>query len=62
MEVTTIKLYKKTKKRLNKLKVSKRESYEDVLKRILDILNICRINPAKARDKLIVIDKMQRDF
>ena len=37
MEITTIKLEKETKKRLDKLKVHKRESYDDVLQKILGI-------------------------
>ena len=57
MEITTIKLQKKTKSRLDKLKVYKRESYEEVLQYILDILNICRINPEKARIKLLRIGR-----
>lgn len=59
MEITTIKLYKKTKKRLDKLKSYKRETYDDVLLKILNILNLTRIAPEKARIKLIELDKNQ---
>ncbi len=57
MEITTIKLKKKTKVRLDKLKIHKRESYEDVIQKMLEILNICRLNPSKAKEKLTEIDK-----
>lgn len=59
MEITTIKLEKETKKRLDKLKVHKRESYDDVLQKILGILNVCRINPFQARMKLKEIDRIK---
>jgi len=59
MEITTIKLEKETKKRLDKLKVHKRESYEDVLQKILGILNVCRVNPLQARMKLKEIDRIK---
>ena len=56
MKITTIKLQKKTKLRLDKLKSYKRETYEDILQKILDVLNTCRINPGMAKAKLIQID------
>tara|TARA_Y100000310_G_scaffold155324_1_gene154806 strand:- start:435 stop:632 length:198 start_codon:yes stop_codon:yes gene_type:complete len=59
MEITTIKLEKETKKRLDKLKIHKRESYDDVLQKILSILNVCRINPLQARMKLKEIDRVK---
>ncbi len=58
MEITTIKLAKKTKLRLDKLKLHKRQSYDEAIQHILEILNICRINPEKARSKLAEIDKI----
>ena len=57
MTITTIKLDKNTKKRLDKLKSYKRETYNDVLIKMLDILNITRINPEKARFRLIQISR-----
>jgi len=59
MEITTIKLEKSTKRRLDKLKVHKRESYDDVLQKILSILNVCRANPIQARMKLKEIDRIK---
>ena len=63
--ITTIKLEKETKSRLSRLKVHKRESYEEVLQKILSILNALKDNPLKARIKLQEIDilrKKIRDF
>ena len=60
MEITTIKLSKETKKRLNKLKTHNRESYEEILKKILNILNICKNNPIKTKEKLSDIEKIKR--
>ena len=59
-EITTIKLSKRTKERLDKMKVYKRESYEEILESIFDILNVCRINPEKAKMKLILIDEQKK--
>ena len=58
MEITTIKLAKKTKSRLDKLKTHKRDSYEDIVQRMLELLNFTRLNPAKAREKLTEIDEL----
>jgi hypothetical protein len=59
-ESTTIKLTKKTKARLDNLKEYKRESYEEVLQKMLDILNLCRVNPSGARARLLSIDRQRR--
>ncbi len=61
MENTTIKIAKKTKGRLDNLKEYKRESYEEIIEKILEVLNICRASPAKARDKLIQIDSAHKE-
>ncbi len=60
VENTTIKLSKETKSRLDHLKEYKRESYEEILQKILDILNTCRMSPMRARGKLIAIDRHRR--
>jgi len=57
LKITTIKLFKETKKRLDKLKEYERESYDQVLKKILYVLNICRRNPNKAKSILEKIDQ-----
>lgn len=59
-EITTIKLSKGTKSRLDRLKDHKRETYEDILQNLLNLLNVCRVNPEKARAKLLALDRMQR--
>ena len=56
-EITTIKLYKKTKDRLEKLRNYKRESYDEIIQKMLDILNTLRVEPERARSKLVSIDK-----
>lgn len=59
MEITTIKLQKKTKSRLDKFRIYKRETYEEILQKILELLNTCRIHPEKAKAKLIEIEHIQ---
>lgn len=59
-KTTTIKLSRATKGRLDNLKVFKRESYEDILQNILSILNICRINPERAKARLITIERQKK--
>lgn len=61
LDSTTIKLSKKTKKRLDGLREYKRESYEELLEKMLEIMNLCRANPAQARIKLIKIDKQNKE-
>lgn len=60
-ENTTIKISKKTKSRLDNLKEYRRESYEDIMEKIFDIFNTCKINPLKARAKLIKIDRQHKE-
>jgi DNA-binding TFAR19-related protein (PDSD5 family) len=55
--VTTIKLDRFTRERLDKLRVYKRETFDEILNKMLDILNTCKLNPEKAKRKLIAIDK-----
>lgn len=54
--ITTIKITKNTKERLNKFKEHPKESYEEVLKKILFILNTFRKNPEKAKNILRKLD------
>jgi len=56
-KISTIKLSNLTKQRLLKLKGHKRDSFEDIIANILEILNTCRNNPEKARVELIHLDK-----
>ena len=57
MEITTIKLEKKTKARLDNLRDYKRESYEEIISKILDILNLCRVDPETAQEKLASVGR-----
>ena len=59
--ITTIKIHKETKERLDKLKENTRETYEDVLKKILFILNTSKTNPQKARSLMRRIDSSQEN-
>ena len=47
--ITTIKLRRETKQRIDRLKENPRETYEQVLKKILYILNLSKKNPEKAQ-------------
>lgn len=65
METTTIKISKKTKHRLDNLKEYKKETYEEVLRKILWILNLCKKEPEQAKRKLGAIDvaiKMKENY
>lgn len=55
-KVTTIKINKETKQRLDKLKEHNRETYDQILRKILFILNISKKNPEKAQKLLNKID------
>ena len=55
--ISTIKLSKETKQRLEKLKEHNRETYEDLVKKILYVLNIVRESPDKAKGILEFIDE-----
>jgi len=48
-KITTIKLLGETKIRIEKLREHKRESYDDILKKILYVLNTAREDPDKAK-------------
>jgi hypothetical protein len=59
-EISTIKLKKQTKARLDHLRVYRRETYEEIMEKILNILNLVRQNSEQARARLISIDKQKR--
>jgi hypothetical protein len=58
-EISTIKLSKSTKGRLDHLRVYRRETYDEILIKMLDILNLVRQEPERARAKLIAIDRQK---
>ena len=58
-KVTTIKLLEETKLRIEKLREHKRESYDDILRKILYVLNLARDNPDKAKKVLERIEDLR---
>lgn len=56
-KITTIKIEKETKQRLDKLKEHEKESYNELIKKILYILNIVRKNPTLGNKFLSRIDR-----
>ncbi|MGK0209040.1 MAG: hypothetical protein ACI83O_000303 [Patescibacteria group bacterium] len=59
MDITTIKINKGTKERLDKLRENRSESYDDLLKKILYVLNTTRDDPIKAKRFLERISEMR---
>ncbi|MBI3333950.1 hypothetical protein HYZ97_00490 [Candidatus Pacearchaeota archaeon] len=59
-KITTIKLSTATKQRLEHLKLYKRETYEEIMQRLLNILNITIKNPEAARHKLISLERQRK--
>ena len=57
VKITTIKLEDETKSRLDNLKEHKRETYEEVIRKILFILNKIRKDPVSANRLLSKIDR-----
>jgi hypothetical protein len=60
MTKTTIKLDRDTKSRLDKLKIHKKDSYDDVIQKILSLLNTLKDNPFQARLRLSEIDQARK--
>jgi predicted DNA-binding protein len=58
-DITTIKLGRETKERLDKLRESRSESYDDILKKILYVLNTTRDDPVKAKRILERISELR---
>jgi len=58
-KITTIKLLNETKLRIEKLREQKGESYDDILRKILYILNTARDSPDKAKRILEKISELR---
>ncbi len=58
-KITTIKLLEETKLRIEKLREQKGESYDDILRKILYILNTARDSPDKAKRILEKISELR---
>ncbi len=61
-KITTLKLLEETKLRLEKLREHKRESYNDILKKMLYVLNVARDDPEKAKRVLEKIDDIRNQM
>jgi len=59
-KITTIKLLEETKFRVEKLREHKRESYDDILRKILYVLNAARDDPEKAKKILEKISTLRK--
>ena len=60
-DITTIKLAKKTKSRLDNLRVYKKETYEEVITKILEILNLFRRDSQEAIRRLSQIEAQRKE-
>lgn len=59
-KTTTLKLEKETKERMEKLREHKRETYDDIIRKILFVLNMVRDDPGKAKAILEFIDEKRK--
>tara|TARA_Y100000310_G_scaffold171786_2_gene171960 strand:+ start:5940 stop:6221 length:282 start_codon:yes stop_codon:yes gene_type:complete len=59
-KITTIKLLDETKMRIEKLREYKRESYDNILRKILYVLNVARDDPEKAKRVLERISDLRQ--
>lgn len=59
-KITTIKIDKETKDRLDKLKVHQKESYDEIIQKILYVLNLCKASPEEAKSRLLAIDQAKK--
>ena len=55
-----MKLVEETKDRLEKLREHKRETYDDILRKMLYVLNIARESPEKAKRVLERIEELRQ--
>ena len=59
MKITTIKISSDTKNRLIKLQIHKRETYDDIIQKMLSLLNLLKANPYQAKARLEEIEKFR---
>ncbi len=57
METTTIKLGENTKTQLDKLREYKNESYDELIKKMIFIVEKCKTEPELSRETVIAIEK-----
>ena len=61
-KITTIKINRETKERIEKLRTHKRESYDEIIQHMLALLNLCVINPERARLQLLSLEKKKKNI
>ncbi|MFH1802912.1 MAG: hypothetical protein ABH864_05705 [archaeon] len=59
-QITTIKIQRQTKERLDKLRVHKKDSYDEIVQRMLGILNVCRRDPDVAQETLEKLENLAK--
>lgn len=59
-KITTLKVDTETKERIEHLRVYKRESYDEIIQKMLEVLSLCRVSPGRAQARLMVIDKERK--
>ncbi len=59
-EITTIKIQRETKERLERLREHKRESYDEIVQKALGILSVCMTSPIRAQAKLRVMERQKK--
>tara|TARA_Y100000310_G_scaffold339002_1_gene430287 strand:+ start:848 stop:1105 length:258 start_codon:yes stop_codon:yes gene_type:complete len=59
-KITTLKLEQETKQRLEKLREHKRETYDEIIRKMLFILNKARVEPEKAQGILEIIEEKRK--
>jgi len=60
MDVCTIRLHKKTKSSLDKYREYRNESYDEVVMKLLSIVNTCKKEPELSRDAVERIEKARQ--
>jgi len=59
-KITTIKIQSQTKERLDKLRVHKKDTYDEIVQRMLGILNVCRRDPDQAQETLEKLESLAK--
>ncbi|MBU0907560.1 MAG: hypothetical protein KKD18_01090 [Nanoarchaeota archaeon] len=59
-KITTIKIQNQTKERLDKLRVHRKDSYDEIVQRMLGILNVCRRDPDVAQETLEKLESLAK--
>jgi hypothetical protein len=59
-KITTIKIQNQTKERLDKLRVHRKDSYDEIVQRMLSILNVCRRDPDQAQETLEKLESLAK--